>query len=35
VGERREIVRAAIEKITVLKAAATVPLDQRVRIVFR
>ena len=35
VAERREIVRAAIEQITVLKAAATVPLEQRVRIVVR
>jgi DNA invertase Pin-like site-specific DNA recombinase len=35
VTERREIIRAAIEKIVVLKAGATVPLEQRVRIVFR
>jgi DNA invertase Pin-like site-specific DNA recombinase len=35
VPERREIVRAAIETITVLKAGAAVPLEQRVRIVFR
>ena len=35
VTEKREIVRAAIEKVTVLKAGATVPLDQRVRIIFR
>ncbi len=35
VPEKREIVRAAIEKVTVLKAGAAVPLDQRVRIVFR
>jgi DNA invertase Pin-like site-specific DNA recombinase len=35
VSERREIVRAAIEKVVVLKAGAGVPLDQRVRIVFR
>jgi site-specific DNA recombinase len=34
VAERREIVRAAIEKVTVLKAGAAVPLEQRVRIVF-
>jgi DNA invertase Pin-like site-specific DNA recombinase len=30
--ERREIVRAAIESVTVLKAAATVALEQRVRV---
>jgi DNA invertase Pin-like site-specific DNA recombinase len=35
VAEKREIARAAIEKVTVLKAGAAVPLDQRVRIVFR
>jgi hypothetical protein len=35
VAERREIVRAAIEKVTVLRAGAAVPLDQRVRIAFR
>ena len=35
VAERREIVRAAIERITVLKAGAAVPLEQRVRITFR
>jgi hypothetical protein len=35
VAEKREIARAAIEKVTVLEAGAAVPLDQRVRIVFR
>jgi hypothetical protein len=35
VAEKREIVHAAIEKVTVLKAGAAVPLEQRVRIVFR
>ena len=35
VAEKREIVRAAVEKVTVLKASAAVPLDHRVRIDFR
>ena len=35
VAERREIVRAAIERVTVLKAGAAVPLERRVRIIFR
>jgi DNA invertase Pin-like site-specific DNA recombinase len=35
VAERREIARAAIEKVTVLRGGAAVPLEERVRIVFR